>query len=88
MKKIISLFIVLMLCLSLAAPAFAAESAFVPSITYKPNPEIVPVEDENGEEAIGVIRDANGEIVDYVYHGCLLITPVAHIWDPEEDVSH
>ena len=43
MKRIISLFIILVLCLSLAAPAFATETGFVPSITYKPSPEIVPV---------------------------------------------
>ena len=47
MKKVICLLIVLMLCLSMAAPAFAAEDDFVPSITYKPNPEIVPVEGED-----------------------------------------
>lgn len=86
MKKVISLCIVLVLCLSLAAPAFATESGFVPSITYKPDPEIIPVEDEKGEEAIGVIRDENGEIIDYVYHGCLQIIPIAHVWDPEKIV--
>ena len=86
MKKVISLFAVLVLCLSLAAPAFATESGFVPSITYKPDPEIIPVEDEKGEEAIGIIRDENGEILDYVDHGCLQIIPIAYVWDPEKTV--
>lgn len=86
MRKIVCLLTALILCLSLAAPAFAAESGFVPSITYKPNPEIVPVEGTDGEEYIGVIRDKDGEIIDYVGHGCLMITPVAHVWDEEIDV--
>ena len=89
MKKIVCLLTALVLCLGLAAPVFAADSGFVPSITYKPTPDIVFVTDENGKEAIGVVRNENGEVIDYVGHDCLLITPVAHIWDsgvnvPEE----
>lgn len=86
MRKIICLVITLVLCMSIAAPAYASENGFVPSITYKPNPEIVPVENPDGEEFIGVIRDEDGEIIDYVGHGCLLITPIAHVWDEEIDV--
>lgn len=86
MRKLICMLIALVMCLSIAAPAYAAESDFVPSITYKPNPEIVPVENEEGQEFIGVIRDENGDIIDYVGHGCLLITPVAHVWDEEIEV--
>ncbi len=84
MKKLISLLIVLVLCLGMVATASAADNEFVPSITYKPTPEIVPVVGEDGEEYIGVIRDGEGNVLDYVDHGCILITPVAHIWD--EDV--
>lgn len=86
MRKLICLIIAIVLCMSIAAPAYASESGFVPSITYKPNPEIVPVEDPEGEEYIGVILDEEGEIIDYVGHGCLRITPVAHIWDEEIEV--
>lgn len=86
MRKLICMLIALVMCLIVVAPAYAAENDFVPSITYKPNPEIVPVEDEEGEEAIGVIRDENGDIIDYVGNGCLSITPVAHIWDEEIEV--
>lgn len=86
MRKLICMLIALVMCLSIAAPAYAAESDFVPSITYKPNPEIVPVENEEGQEFIGVIRDENGDIIDYVGHGCLLITPIAHVWDEEVEV--
>ena len=86
MKKIICLMIAIMLCLSVAAPAWAADNGFVPSITYKPNPEIVTGINDDGEEYIGVIRDENGEIISYVSHGCLRITPIAHVWDEEIDV--
>jgi hypothetical protein len=87
MRKIICLLTVLVLCLSIAAPAFAVENnGFVPSITYKPNPEIVPVEDVVGQEAIGVIHDKNGSLIGYIGHGCLMTTPVAHVWDDEVEV--
>lgn len=87
MKKIICLMTVLLLCASLVVPAFAAEDDFVPSIAYKPDPEVVPVVDENGEEHIGVILDNDGEVVDYVDHGCLMVTPIADVWDEEIEVS-
>ena len=87
MKKIICLLTVLVLCMSLVVPAMAAEDSFVPSITYKPNPEIVPVVGEDGQEYIGVIRDKDGKILDYVGHGCLMVTPIAHVWDEEIEVA-
>ena len=83
MRKVICMMIAIVLCLGLVAPTYASEAGFVPSITYKPIPTIVSVVDENGNEFAGVIRNEQGEIVDYVDHGCLLITPVAHIWDDE-----
>ena len=86
MRKLICMMIALVMCLTIAAPAYATENGFVPSITYKPSPEIVPVVGEDGEEYIGIIRSKDGEIIDYVGHGCLLITPVAHVWDEEIDV--
>lgn len=87
MRKVICLMTVLLLCASLIMPAFAAEEdGFVPSITYKPVPEIVPVQGEDGKDYIGVIRNADGEIIDYVEAGCLRITPVAHLWDEELEI--
>lgn len=49
MKKFISLVLVLVLCLSLACPAFAAETTFVPSISYKDGPDAdnAELKDEN-----------------------------------------
>ena len=87
MKKIICLFVALVVCLSIAVPVFAADTnGFVPSITYKPEPEIVPVKDENGQEHLGVIRDKDGQIISYVDDGCFRVTPIAHVWDPEIEV--
>lgn len=87
MKKFVCLLTVLVLCMGLAVPAFAAENDFVPSITYKPNPEIVPVVGEDGEEYIGVIRDKDGKVKDYAGHGCIMVTPIAHVWDEEIEVA-
>ena len=86
MKKLISLFTTLVLCMSIAIPAFAAENSFVPSITYKPNPEIVAVVNEAGEEFIGVICNDEGEIVDYVDNDCLVMTPIAYVLDGEKEI--
>lgn len=86
MKRALCFLTALLLCVSLAVPAFAAEDGFVPSITYKPNPEIIPVIGEDGEEYIGVIRNSEGEIAAYIDHGCLRITPIAHVWDEEVEV--
>lgn len=87
MKRVTCLMIALAVCLSLSVPVFATQNDdFVPSITYKPSPEIITVTDPEGNEAIGVIRNKDGEILDYVDHGCLLITPIAHIWDTEVEV--
>ena len=72
MKRAISLALMLMLCVSLAVPANAAENGFVPSITYKGEPDIVPVE----PGIIGVVRKES-DIISYIHEDCLLITPVS-----------
>ena len=89
MKKVLSVVIAMLLCLSLVIPAAAAQTVegFVPSITYKPTPEFVPVYDEDGNEYIGIIRDGDGEIIDYVEAGCLIVTPIAYVWDEDMEVQ-
>lgn len=77
MKRVICLLFALAVCMTLAAPVLADETDFVPSIPYKGAPDIVLVEDPDGNPAIGIIRDEEGEIVDYIYEPCLVITPVA-----------
>lgn len=81
MKKVIVFALVLMLCVSLACPVSA--DGFVPSITYKGEPEIVPVVGK--EPAIAVVYEQEDEeIISYVYDGCLVITPVAEVDTSEE----
>jgi hypothetical protein len=71
MKKLICLLTVLALAMAFACPVFAAE-AFVPSISDKEEPDIVP--DENG--VMGEIWK-DDEVVDKVEGGCLVITPIS-----------
>ena len=85
-KKIIVFILTVLIISSLVTPAFATENSFVPSITYKPEPEIKPVEDENGEEKVAIVRNEQDEIVSYIDDGCLRITPIAHVWDDSIDV--
>ena len=83
MRKVFCFLTVLLLCMSMVLPVFATEDSFVPSITYKPSPELEVVYDEYGNEQIGIIVNGEGEVISYVGHGCLRITPIAHIWDEE-----
>lgn len=77
MKRFLAILVAAMLCVSFAVPVMAAEAEFTPSVTNKPAPEIVPVPDPDGEPAIGVIYNDEGQIIDYVYEGCLVVTPVS-----------
>ena len=77
MKKLICLVTVLLICVSFACPAFAAEE-FVPSISYKGTPSVVTVKDKNGNDAAAVVRNADGTVSNYVYEPCMLVTPVAN----------
>lgn len=75
MKRAVCLIIALLVCISMAGSVFAEE--FVPSISYKGAPEIVTVKDAEGKDAIGIVRDAAGKVLSYVYSDCLLLTPVS-----------
>lgn len=77
MKRVIVWTVMLMLLVCLASPVFAAE--FVPSITDKGSPDIVP-EDGN----VGLIIDPEGNIIDYVAQGDLIVTPVSKADDSDE----
>ena len=80
MKKILSFALMLVLCTMLVLPVLAAEGTFVPSITDKRAPEIVPNEDGS----IGIIREENNEIIDCVWEECLLLTPVSQVNESTE----
>ena len=75
MKRMISILAILVLCVNLFVPVLADD--FVPSIGEKPGPTIVPVEDEDGNEAIAEILNDEGEVIGYLYEDCIVITPVS-----------
>lgn len=75
MKRVISVLAILVLCVNLFVPVLADE--FVPSIEEKDKPQIVTIKDGEGKDAIGEILDANGNVIDYLYEDCLVITPLA-----------
>ena len=72
MKKLICLLTVLALAMAFACPVFAAE-AFVPSISDKEEPDIVP----DDEGVIGEIKGEDDEVIDKVEGDCLVITPIS-----------
>lgn len=83
MKRIVGSVLALVLIFALAVPVQAAENQFVPSITYKGEPEIIPVMAEE-ETVIGIVREETQEkeaedekIISYIEDPCLVITPVA-----------
>lgn len=76
MKRLLCFSLVLLLSIAMICPAFAADDTFVPSISYKDYPQIVIGEDD----VIGVVRDQEtGEILDNIYAGCLVITPLSKV---------
>ena len=75
MKKILICLVVALLCVSMAAPAYATD--FTPSVENKPAPSIVPVIDEDGNPRPGVILDEDGNIISYLDEDCLVMTSVA-----------
>ena len=87
MKKVICLLLAMMLCVGMALPALAVDDGFVPSVSYDPNPGIVPGVDPEGNDYIGIVYDENGDIIEYIERGCLLITPIAYLWDDTKVVS-
>lgn len=76
MKRVVVWTVVLTLLVCLASPVLAAE--FVPSITDKGSPDVVP---EGGN--VGQIIDPEGNIVDYIPEGELIITPVSKADDSD-----
>ena len=78
MKRVVVWTVVLTLLVCLASPVFAAE--FVPSITDKGSPDIVP---EGGN--VGQIIDPEGNIIDSIPEGDLVVTPVSKV-DTSDDI--
>lgn len=83
MKKFITLILVIVLLVSNLAVVSAA--GYLPSVSYEAFPGLVIIEDENGNKIIGYVENAQGEVLNTEYHGCILITPVM---DAKRGVSY
>lgn len=78
MKRTICFIIAMLLCLSLASPVFAATNEFVPSISYKDYPTVVPTPNGNP----GRLVDENGDLIEEIPAECLEFTAVS-----DEDID-
>lgn len=78
MKKLALFLSVLLIAVTLAAPASAAVN-FTPSVEQKPAPTVDTVTDSNGNQVSAIIRDQNGEEVHSVSinSGELIVTPIS-----------
>ncbi len=84
MKRILNLLMVVCLLFSMVIPAAATE--FVPSISIKDAPELVPVREEDGEPIYGYVLDKDGNVIYTVREGDILITPISEV-DTSEYIS-
>ncbi len=78
MKKVVTVLVVLLLCISLMAPAFAAGEDFVRSISYKDGPQTVPVTTVDDNTVVAVLVE-NGVEDEHVYDEHLVVTPVSAV---------
>ena len=68
-----------------AGTAMAAD--FTPSVTGKAAPEVATVTTESGEEAVAIIRDANGAEVEGLTAESLVVTSVANASTADAEVT-
>jgi len=73
MKRAVCFITVVLLCLTLACPAFAASNEFVPSISYKDHPSVVPTPDGY----YGRLVDGNGDLIEGIPEACLAFVSVS-----------
>lgn len=88
MKKLALFLSVLLIAVTLAAPASAAVN-FTPSVEQKPAPTVDTVTDANGNEVSAIIRDQNGEEVHGVSidSGELIVTPISQASQAAQAIS-
>lgn len=88
MKKLALFLSVLLIAVTLAAPASAAVN-FTPSVEQKPAPTVDPITDSNGNEVSAIIRDQNGEEVHGVSidSGELIVTPISQASQAAQAIS-
>ena len=75
MKKVFVTMLLLVLLLTVFTTVCAADD-FVPSASFSPYPGLVIIGREDGKDIIGYVYDKDGNKVDTVYHGCIVVTPV------------
>lgn len=81
MKKVLSIVLAAMLCLTMAC-SVAAD--FVPSISYKNINFMLSFDDGNGKKAYGMVTDADGNVT-YLYD-CLSFVTIAEALDKKSGV--
>ena len=88
MKKLALFLSVLLIAVTLAAPASAAVN-FTPSVEQKPAPTVDPITDSNGNQVSAIIRDQNGEEVHGVSidSGELIVTPISQVSQAAQAIS-
>ncbi len=79
MKRIITLVLAVVLMLTITVSATAAE--FVESITNKGAPQLVVIDQVDGKDVVGYIKDSNGDQLSTEYIECLIITSVSEAED-------
>ena len=84
MKRILNILLVVCLLFAMVLPAAATE--FVPSISVKGAPELVPVGEEDGEPIYGYVLDKDGNVIYTVRAGDIWITPISEV-DTSEYIS-
>lgn len=88
MKKLALFLSVLLIAVTLAAPASAAVN-FTPSVEQKPAPTVDPITDSNGDQVSAIIRDQNGGKVHGVSidSGELVVTPISQASQAAQAIS-
>ena len=88
MKKLALFLSVLLIAVTLAAPASAAVN-FTPSVEQKPAPTVDPITDSNGNQVSAIIRDQNGDEVHGVSidSGELIVTPISQASQAAQAIS-
>ena len=82
MKRILILALALVMCASLVCNVFATANGFVPSISFKEEPDIVPIEppSDGGRPILGPVYDEETkEEISQILDGCLVITPISEV---------
>jgi len=76
MRNLMRVLLVMLLVLTMTTPVFATE--FAPSVSTKPAPELMALGtcEDHGVSAYGWILDANGNKVDCLHEGQILVTPL------------